>query len=248
MTVRDQMDRAVTIPKLPNRIVSLVPSITEFLIAIGLADQLVGVTKFCIHPSEIVTKKKRIGGTKNLNLDGIRALQPDLIIGNKEENVKEQISLLESEFPVWMSDCNTFDEGIDMMRLIGILTNKEKEATELIYAIGKSFDNLNVGRNRTFLYLIWNDPMYVVGKGTYISSVLEKIGFINACCGDRYPEWSGEEADIVWLSTEPFPFKESHIQIFQSRFPKSKVQLIDGEMCSWYGSRMLKAAEYFRYL
>ncbi len=246
MKVLDQMGRELFFSTPPKRIISLVPSISEFIIDIGLGDQLVGITKFCIHPKEVIDQKTKVGGTKNLNLSNIRLLNPDLIIGNKEENVKEQIEELASEFSVWMSDCNTFNEAIDMMRVLGEITHKKIEVEKLIFDIELSFSNLNIGKGKSFLYFIWNDPMYLAGRGTFIHSMLEKIGFNNACEEERYPEWKGQLPDVVFLSSEPFPFKESHMEHFARLFPKAHIKLVDGEMCSWYGSRMKLAASYFK--
>jgi len=245
MNVLDQMGRELYFSAPPKRIITLVPSISEFIIDIGLGDQLVGITKFCIHPKEVVDYKTKVGGTKKLNLNIIRSLKPDLIIGNKEENVKEQIEQLANEFPVWISDCNSFNEAVDMMRILGCITQKELEVNRLIFEIESSFKKLHVGRGKSFLYFIWNDPMYLAGRGTFINSMLEKIGFINACEEERYPEWKGQLADVVFLSSEPFPFKESHLDHYARLFPKAQIILVDGEMCSWYGSRMKLAASYF---
>jgi ABC-type Fe3+-hydroxamate transport system substrate-binding protein len=246
MKVIDQMGRELYFSAPPKRIISLVPSISEFIIDIGLVDRLVGITKFCVHPKEVTDLKTKVGGTKKLNLSKIRLLKPDLIIGNKEENVKEQIEELASEFPVWMSDCNTFNEALDMMRVLGEITHRKIEVEQLIFDIESSFSNLNIGQGKSFLYFIWNDPMYLAGRGTFINSMLEKIGFNNACEEERYPEWKAQLPDVVFLSSEPFPFKESHFDQFSRLFPTAKIKLVDGEMCSWYGSRMLKAVIYFR--
>lgn len=245
MKILDQMGRELYFSTPPKRIVSLVPSISEFIVDIGLGDQLVGITKFCVHPKDVVGHKTKVGGTKNLNLALIRSLKPDLIIGNKEENVREQIEQLTNECPVWMSDCNSFEEGIDMMCTLGKITYRESEVERLIFEIESSFSNLNVVRGKSFLYFIWNNPMYLAGRGTFIHSMLEKIGFKNACIEERYPVWKGQLPDVVFLSSEPYPFKESHIEYYSRLFPTAQIKLVDGEMCSWYGSRMKLAASYF---
>ena len=231
-----------------NRIVSLVPSITECIVDLGLENELVGITKFCVHPNYLIKNKVKVGGTKKLNINKIKSLNPDLIIANKEENVQDQIEVLSSFFPVYLTDVNSFEQGLEMIKMLGNFTNKSVAANTMAEEIACKFKPLMIGNNRRFLYFIWNEPKYLAGQNTFISSLLEKIGFVNACKTSRYPEWKGEEPEIVFLSTEPFPFKEQHIAEFTSYFPNAEIRLIDGEMCSWYGSRMLLAADYFRNL
>ncbi len=242
----DQMGRSVTVPSQPKRIISLVPSITELLYDLGLGHKVVGVTKFCIHPTNLLKTKTKIGGTKNIKIDIIRKLNPCLIIGNKEENVKEQIVELEKYFPIWMSDCNSFDEALNVILSIGMICGKEQISRNLVSNIQCAYFDLNVGKGKSYIYLIWDEPKYIVGHGTFINSMLEKIGFINSCKSIRYPEWNGEQAEVIFLSSEPFPFKTEHIIKYATLFPNSVIQIIDGEMCSWYGSRMVLAAQYFR--
>jgi len=248
-TFVDQMGRNVEVPFPPKRIISLVPSQTELLHYFGLEDVVIGITKFCIYPDEWFRNKQRIGGTKQLKLDEILALKPDLIIGNKEENTKEDIDFLAQHVPVWMSDINTFKEAVDMINLIGQLTDKQQIAQELNTTIEQSFNQLgNIGKSRSVLYFIWDEPSFVVGKSTFIDSVLTKIGFVNACQKERYPALSDLEPlnpDFIFLSSEPFPFKEEHFLKFEELFPTSKIQFVDGESFSWYGSRMLEAPSYF---
>lgn len=149
-----------------------------------------------------------------------------------------------------MSDINSFDEALEMIQQVGAICNKEIQANDLVHQISKGFEGISeVGMGRSVLYFIWDEPSFVVGKNTFIDSVLTKIGFVNHCYLNRYPELSelkNPNPDFVFLSSEPFPFAEQHIEKFQQLFPKAKVQLVDGEMCSWYGSRMLMAADYFK--
>lgn len=248
----DQMNRTVRLERTPRRIVSLVPSQTELLFDLGLDDEVVGITKFCIYPEKWFQSKQRVGGTKQLHLDVIKDLNPDLIIGNKEENTKEDIEALESVCPVWMSDIYTVEDALDMIRSLGELTEKGKESSALIENIRNEFAALASDKiKKSVLYFIWKDPQYVVGRNTFIDSMLTTIGFENYCSGERYPEWDSDqpnEPDLVFLSSEPFPFKQEHITEFQAKFPKSKIRIIDGEMFSWYGSRMQLAPAYFRQL
>ncbi|MFM7667271.1 MAG: ABC transporter substrate-binding protein [Bacteroidota bacterium] len=248
----DQMGRKLEVSEKPLRILSLVPSQTELLAYLGLENNVVGITKFCIHPNEWFHNKKRVGGTKNLKIQEIINLKPDLIIGNKEENTESDILALAEYFPVWMSDINSVEEAILMIREVGKLTNTTSKAEELITKVEEGFQRISShGKNRKVLYCIWDEPTMVVGKETYIHSVLTKLGFENVVHENRYPaltDLNELNPEIVLLSSEPFPFGDNHIKKYQELFPNAEVQLVDGEMFSWYGSRMLKALTYFENL
>ena len=250
MKVTDQLNRTVVIPHIPERIVSLVPSQTELLVDLGLGDKIVGVTKFCIHPKGLKQDKTIIGGTKNFNFEKIEQLNPDLIIGNKEENYKEGIEKLEQDYPVWMSDIYTFDGALDMIRRLGVVLNCEERCEQLISQLQFLFGELeSIGKDKSVLYFIWKEPDYLAGDETFIGSLLEEIGFKNACETSRYPaleELTSVTTDYVFLSSEPFPFSDKHSAYYQSLFPNARILLVDGEMFSWYGPRMLEAADYFK--
>ncbi len=247
----DQIGETIDLKNVPERIVSLVPSQTELLFDLGLENKLVGRTKFCIHPASKVESIKRVGGTKNLNIETIKNLAPDLIIANKEENVFEQINELKSFCPVYTSDIKNMDDAFEMMRHIGAMMNVPQQAESLIQSILHSFSLLNNFEKIKVVYLIWQNPMMTVGSDTFINQLLEKAGMENVCADKiRYPEISVEEikssnADYILLSSEPFPFKEKQLMEFEKIFPTQKIVLVDGEMFSWYGSRMKFAAEYF---
>jgi ABC-type Fe3+-hydroxamate transport system substrate-binding protein len=225
-------------------IISLVPSITELLHELTLNSEVKGITKFCIHPKNWLKEKVIIGGTKNLNLEKIKVLQPDLIIANKEENVKAQIDDLANDYNVYLTDITTYDDGLQFISAIGQLTNKNDLAQNLIKDIETQFQLIDHQKQKcNCIYLIWNDPIMVAGKNTYIDAMLEKVGFINLINESRYPELSLEtmkvlNPDYIFLSSEPFPFGEKHIQSFRKEMSKSNIQLVDGELFSWYGSRM----------
>ncbi|KPQ10925.1 MAG: ABC-type Fe3+-hydroxamate transport system, periplasmic component [Algoriphagus marincola HL-49] len=249
MMYKDQMGREVSIPKTPKRIVSLVPSQTELLVDLGLRDQLVGVTKFCVHPASLRKEKTIVGGTKNYRFDVIDELKPDLIIGNKEENDQEGIEKLSENYPVWMSDVGDLSQALAMISAIGMITGKVNQAKVLVEKLEKSFAE-ELPKLGTVVYLIWNSPIMAVGKSTFIHEMLGQAGFINAIDQDRYPEISMKELkrlnpDFLFLSSEPFPFKSKHVQEFEKELPKAKVRIVDGEMFSWYGSRLLKSQSYF---
>ena len=242
----DQMNRTIDIPQKPQRIVSLVPSQTELLVDLGLEDRIVGLTKFCVHPKGLKNQKTIIGGTKNFHFDKIDALQPDLIIGNKEENYQEGIELLAGKFPAWMSDIYTLEDALRMMEGLGKITGTYEKANELIQKIRQDMDSLNQKKG-TAVYLIWKQPIMVVGPETFIHDMLRRTGFTNLIDQARYPEISIEELkalspDYLLLSSEPFPFKQKHKDKFKANLPNTKTLLVDGQVFSWYGSRL----KYFK--
>lgn len=252
--VTDQMGRKISIPSPVRRIVSLVPSQTELLVDLGLEDRLVGVTKFCIHPKGLIRKIGHVGGTKSVNIEKVLALKPDLIIGNKEENLQSDIEELEQHFPVWMSDIADLSESLDMIAQLGVLLEVEEKALQMIRDIELNFSELNVftssGIQRSVLYLIWRRPYLTAGKGTFIDDCLQRCGWKNCMEQERYPEIvPGEHApELILLSSEPYPFKEKHIAELQVVYPHARIELVDGEYFSWYGSRLLGAPDYFRAL
>lgn len=245
----DQLNRTISQPNLPKRIVSLVPSQTELLVDLGLRDRIVGITKFCIHPKGLKKEKTVIGGTKNFHFDKIESLQPDLIIGNKEENYQEGIERLASKYPVWMSDIYTLEDAYRMIQEIGEITDSSIKASQIVSQIKQGLEKGFIFKGST-VYLIWKDPLIAVGENTFVDSMLDLAGFKNLIKQTRYPEIHLEEIikmnpDYLLLSSEPYPFKEKHISFFQEKLPKTKVKIVDGEMFSWYGSRLVLAEKYF---
>lgn len=253
-TVTDQMGRTVEIPQPVRRIVSLVPSQTELLADLGLAGSLVGVTKFCVHPKGLKEQAGQIGGTKTVKVDKVVALQPDLVIGNKEENLQSDIEALEQHVPVWMSDIHDLESALDMIRHIGELTETTEATDKMMQDIRQNFSQLNAftesERSIRTLYLIWRKPYMAAGKGTFIDDCLSRCGLENCLQETRYPEVdvTAVDPELILLSSEPYPFKEIHITELQQHFPQAKIVLVDGEYFSWYGSRMLAAPAYFRQL
>lgn len=236
-------------------IVSLVPSLTELLFDLGLDKQVTGITKFCIHPEKWFRTKTRVGGTKNAAIEKILALKPGLIIANKEENVKEQIELLSKDVDVLLTDINTITEALTSIQAIGGLLGRKEEADRIVAAFNaavikypaNNFDTIDV------CYLIWQHPWMTVGGDTYINDTLAFGGFRNVFAGEnRYPVIeedafialvkSGEP--VFLLSSEPYPFRQKHIDAIQSYHPTAKVVLVDGEVFSWYGSKLLKLPSY----
>lgn len=253
MIYRDQLGRQIELKSYPKRIVSLVPSQTELLFDLGLQDEVVGITKFCIYPDSWFRSKTRVGGTKQVDFEKIKALNPDLIIANKEENTQEIVEACEQIAPTWISDIYTFEDATDMIEQLGALTGKKVQAEELLTCIRKEFSDLALRPPSSSVpsvkYYIWSKPDFVVGKHTFIDQMLKCAGFQNAITSERYPEDDpAVHPDFIFLSSEPFPFKEEHLQQFQQNYPNSKVVIVDGELFSWYGSRMRLAPAYFKKL
>ncbi len=250
---RDQMNNIIRLESTPSRIVSLVPSQTELLYSLGLEDEVVGITKFCLYPDEWYRGKCRVGGTKNIDINKVVDLKPDLIIGNKEENQKDNINDLLGVAPVWMSDIFNLEDALKMIESVSEITGKVAEGKHLIEEIRAQFQMLTNSdvvkelKGKTVQYFIWHKPDMVAGKRTFIDVMLDACGLINVTDVDRYPEVKLESSpDFIFLSSEPFPFKDKHVRYFQDAFPNAKIKLVDGEMFSWYGSRLLLAPSYFK--
>lgn len=250
----DQLGRSVTVNFPLKRIVSLVPSQTEFLYDLGLDAEIIGQTLFCIHPKNKHKTKTIIGGTKNLKLDIIAQLKPDLIIGNKEENEQKQIEYLMHHYPVWMSDIYTLNDAYDMMKKLGEVVNKPEAANQIVNQIRFNFNDLQLfdNQNNKAAYFIWRNPYMVAANHTFINHLLQKLNFSNVFANnlERYPQVTNEDLvtanpDFIFLSSEPYPFKDKHITELQQLLPKAKILLVDGEMFSWYGSRLLHSTSYF---
>jgi ABC-type Fe3+-hydroxamate transport system substrate-binding protein len=260
----DQLGRTVETVTTPGRIISVVPSQTELLYHLGLNEEVTAITKFCIHPAAWHETKPKIGGTKNLQVKKIKDLQPQLIIANKEENTKEQIEELSRDFPVWISDINNIEDALEMIGALGEITGKQKESGQLVKDIRTNFSTFHSSfplysypqiqaRVKT-AYLIWMNPFMTVGGDTFIHNMMQYAGLANIFAGHkRYPritlaDLQTADCELLILSSEPYPFKQKHIDELKSQLPHTKIILADGEMFSWYGSRLLKAPAYFEKL
>lgn len=255
MLVFDQIGCEVNVPEFPKRIISLVPSQTELLYDFGLENRVVGITKFCIHPEEWFKSKCRVGGTKDVDIEKVMLLNPDLIIGNKEENTIEDIEKLREIAPVWISDVNNLEESLEMIGAIGEICNVPSQAIDISIQISNNFERFDSKiKGKSVLYLIWKNPYMTVAENTFIDSVLsEQLGLENVMNEKtRYPVIEIEDIsvvpDYVFLSSEPYPFKEKHVKDMECVFPDSKVILVDGEYFSWYGSRLISSPHYFQKL
>jgi ABC-type Fe3+-hydroxamate transport system substrate-binding protein len=257
----DQTGKILSLPGIPTRIISIVPSQTELLAVLGLEDKVIGITKFCVHPQKWFESKTRIGGTKALKIDLIRSMVPDLVLANKEENEKVQVLELERFVPVWTSNVSTITEAYDMILSVGEITGSVQLARDVVIRIKNSisrFLNKNPGLTNitsadklNTAYAIWHNPLMVAGGDTFIHDMMKLCGFRNIFeTKMRYPVTTFDElldlnCELLLLSSEPFPFKEKHADEFRSALPRTYIKLVDGEMFSWYGSRLLYAPDYF---
>ena len=262
LLLTDQTGSTISLQSIPRRIVSLVPSQTELLYHLGLEEEVVGITKFCVHPEKWFRSKTRVGGTKQVSMDIIHRLQPDLIIANKEENVKEQVEALSNYYPVWVSDVNNLDDACDMISAVSGMVQKQEQGKDMISRIRQAFNELqqHVPPVRT-AYLIWREPYMTVGGDTFIHDMMMRCGLENVFGSQaRYPsitisqlqaapqESFRTNCQLLLLSSEPYPFKQKHVDELQQQLPGVKIMLVDGEMFSWYGSRLLLATAYFKEL
>ena len=259
----DQLGKTIALEHIPRKIISLVPSQTELLSTLDLEDEVVGITKFCIHPASWFRTKTRIGGTKDLHLERVEALQPDLVIANKEENDREQIETIAARYPVWISDVHTLTDALDMIRTVGTLTGRSDKAQTLAAEIKQRFADLalSTGQSPTNLslptpplrtaYFIWRDPWMAAGGDTFIHDMLHQCGFTNVFAHEtRYPivdlqTLAQSNCEAILLSSEPYPFKEKHLRELKELLPAISIHLVDGQLFSWYGSRLLHAPSYF---
>lgn len=228
------------------------------LVDLGLEENIVGVTKFCVHPENLKKDKVIVGGTKNINLEKIKALKPDFILCNKEENTKEIVENCSVIATTHVSDLFTIEDVIDLIKYYATIFHCEKKATIIIDELRNTIKKFKIYiKDKSTLkvvYFIWKKPWMIAANNTFINHLLELNKFEN-CFKDqnRYPEIILEDlelkqVDAILLSSEPYPFKENDFSDFNNYTENIKVVLVDGEYFSWYGSRLLNAFEYFKEL
>lgn len=252
-TVTDHLGRNVNFHYPPKRIVSFAPAITDTLYSLGLDTKIVGRTRFCVHPKGKVEKAINVGGTKDMKIERVQALTPDIVITEKEENTKEMVEELEKFVPVYVFEIQTVEDALKMIVDLERLTDRSEEAIELKQKIIAAFNKIPALEvKKRIAYVIWKNPYMVVGKNTYIQSLLQRLGFENPFVEfeGRYPTVTEEDLraanlDYLLLATEPYPFREKHKQEFRDIAPGANLKIVDGEMF-WYGVKMLDAAKYFK--
>ena len=256
----DQIGIQHSFENTPKRIISLVPSQTELLFDLGLEDAIVGITKFCVHPVHFKGIKTIVGGTKSVKIAKIKALHPEIIICNKEENTLEIVQELSQICPVWVTDIVSIDDNLQMIHDFGQLFNKRTEAQKWIDKINFAYQDFKQFIKdkpvKKAAYFIWANPYMVAGNHTFINELLQLNHFENIykCKEGRYPEIELKkirlegDPDYVFLSSEPFPFTDEHAFEIGRFTHHAKTVFVDGEMFSWYGSRLLKAFDYFKLL
>jgi len=254
MEIRDQLQRSIHLEETPKRIVSLVPSQTELLVDLGLEDRIVGLTKFCVHPAYLRKEKTIVGGTKQVNFGEIKALNPDIILCNKEENTREIVERLASDYVLHLSDIADLEDTYELIEQYGDIFDVVEEAKKLISDIKSEKHDFEEYIRRQpvkkVAYFIWRKPWMVAGGGTFIDYLLGLNNMKNVYGDqDRYPVVDLKElkeTDWILLSSEPFPFQLKHKQELENELGKIPIKFIDGEFFSWYGSRLLKAFRYFK--
>jgi ABC-type Fe3+-hydroxamate transport system substrate-binding protein len=250
MIIIDQLGRQINISQTIQSIVSLVPSHTELLAELVGVETIIGRTKFCIHPQKLKQHSQLVGGTKQLHIDKILTLKPDIIFANKEENIKEDIARLQQHIPVYVSDISTLKDSYHFIKQIGEMCSNHSVAETIITQSDTILETLKLEKKKTAAYLIWKKPYMSVGNDTYINDIMHNLGFINVFDQkNRYPETTIEEMkrlkpEVILLSSEPYPFKQSDIQELREHFATTKILLVNGEFFSWYGSRIPKLTSF----
>lgn len=252
MKFTDQTGIEVLLPGPLERIICLVPSLTELLYDLGLEQEIVGVARYCPQPEDKRWRPVIIGGTKDFNFDQIAALSPDLIIGSREENYLEGISRLRERYPVWLSDVITLKDALNMITDIGNIVDKKTIADKLVREIASEFSKLAVYSPLKIAYLIWKDPFMVAANGTFINEILKHGGFSNIFQqSNRYPVIDPADltaAEVILLSSEPYAFTENDVMEIRIANPQCKVLQVDGKIFTWYGSHLRKTPAYLRQL
>ncbi len=256
MIYTDSLNRAIDVPKSPKRIVSLVPSLTELLHDLGLERNIVGITKYCVHPTHYLATKTVVGGTKKVNFQVIKDLQPDFILCSKEENTEKMVLELEKIAPVYVTDVNSFDDALDMIKKLGLILNRRTQSKHIIDKINfrlQAFQEtiMDIPTIKV-AYFIWAKPWMVAGSKTFIDDMLKICRFKNVYANlERYPEIDIEKMplrdkrDVLFFSSEPYDFSDDEVYEVLQKNRKILTVYVDGQYFSWYGSRLVKAFDHF---
>jgi ABC-type Fe3+-hydroxamate transport system substrate-binding protein len=255
--VRDDLGDEVVLTEIPRRIVSLVPSMTETVIDLGAADRLVGITRYCVHPAEVVARIPRVGGTKGFSFEKIASMKPDLVLANKEENRKHHVERLRKTYRVFVSHPRTVEEAVGMVRSIGALTGRSVEASEFAASCDRVLASLEpsvVEPSLRTLCMIWREPWMAAGADTYMNALLARVGFDNvfAPADGHYPKTTLAEIverkpDVIILPDEPYAFgaenKEHMERYVKDHGGAARAVLFDGSLLTWFGTRTLKGLQ-----
>ena len=254
----DASGQALTLSVPPRRIVSLIPSTTELLCDLGLADALVGVTVYCSEPRDIVRTRTKVGGEKDPDLAAIRALAPDLVIANVEENVREDVETLRGwGLPVWVTYPRTVAEALAMIRDLGEVTGTQARAQAMLAELQPLYESVSAQSAARppvdVFYAIWRNPYMTVNRDTYISDLLRVCGARNVFAdrAERYPSLTLDEVasrrpQVIVLPDEPFRFRRAHVEDFAG-YPEvpavrdGRIHLVNGKPFSWHGARVAQA-------
>ena len=254
----DSLNRKLDLPKIPQRIISLVPSLTELLHDFGLDRQIVGITKYCVHPLHYQSTKTIVGGTKKINLKKLKELKPDFILCSKEENTQEMVEALEKIAPVYVSDVNTFDNALQLIKKLGLLFDRRTQSEHILDKINFKLKDFKMSSKQGIIkkkvaYFIWANPWMVAASGTFIDDMLRISGFKNAYTGEeRYPEINIKtmkittKPDLLMFSSEPYDFTDDEVYEVLRKNRKTTTIYVDGQYFSWYGSRLIKAFDHFK--
>ena len=255
LTIVDALGRPFTVGEPPERILSLVPSLSEALFAFGLGERITGVTRFCVEPREGVAGKAKVGGTKTLDVAAVEALRPDLIIASAEENRAEDVHrLIEGGWPVFVTLPTTVRGAIDLLEQIAVLTDSIEAARPIIQDAEQALAGVraaNAGREPLRVFCpIWRNPYMTIGPDTYMHDVIAVSGGRNVFEGrpERYPrvelaEMAVLNPEVILLPSEPYRFRQRHLADFApfsdvAAVRRENILLVDGRMLSWYGPRI----------
>lgn len=246
--VTDDLGLKVVLPAHPRRIISLCPSLTETVCAVGATTQLQGVTRYCCHPEGIAQRRPVIGGALDINMAAIKSLNPDLILAVKEENNREVIASLSALYPVYVFDITTVQQGMALCEQIGILTGHGVEGARLRGQINQAWQKISVATAATpCAYLLWNHPLMGAGDNTFIHDVIATLGLTNILehSTTRYPKVDHDllsKAKIILLGSEPYAFSAEEYTSLAHAYQQSRIIRVDGEAFCWYGAHMLSSA------
>jgi len=250
--ITDQTGQVIEITQPPKKVVSLVPSITYTLHRLGLEDEVTGITRFCKFPENWKKTKTIIGGTKDVKIERIANLQPDLILANKEENAKEAVEELQKIAPVYISDVSGLSTNARFINDLGEIFDKNDVARQINKNIDSNLKALKAYKPLKSIYFIWREPWMSVGGDTFISQMMQYAGFDNLLKHQkRYPVVKIEELkkmnpEMILLCSEPFPFKEKHQEEMQKYFPDTPIKIVEGEAFTWFGAYPEKAFQYLK--